>query len=585
MTTPSVPKLLPRNVSALRRGRDPSSATRITIGNPVSTRLESGIGNFFPGLECDMRNLERRFFPFLEVDTDFSDVVVAAVDLAGAAAAVSNGVISVADLENYRTIQLDVGQGGRWSVRTIAGDFGPLGVQSVTLSGLSGLSFGEGRLPPDAWVAIRLLKEQSLVTLTLGRTPGPGLITLTGPRTRYLDDDGALSRLFEPGELTQSLCSPWTHDFRDCACFYWASNHPDIALPPLPDSSTLADAPEWNLDTAWERADRSLTTPPVVTAANGSPSVPAGSTAVLEMQHHEINRDWQLLNFVLERRERVAPYQTPAAPKADPFPNMAALLAQLRYAAGVELAVMLEYLSAAWSLRQDVGAMPQALRDDVRAAFAEIRRIAIGEMRHVRTVNDLIAGLSPASAFEPALAVAAEIPLGGPGQFQPLQYRPAEPATIDDFITIEAPSQSVDGLYARVYETLVQGGGSEEQIQSVRTLMSEGGDHFQTFLFVKEWLGRHTPPSTYLITDGSADSPAGATEHQTLQQRFIGILNGLYDGYKARIPAGAGTINAARASMLGQAGIEGALDAIAAKGLLVKFEPVSDPRFAPIPHP
>ena len=127
MMTPSAPKLLPRNVSALRRGRNPASATRITIGNPVSTRLESGIGNFFPGLECDMRNLERRFFPFLEVDTDFSDIVVAAVDLGGATEAVSNGVISSADLENYRTIQLDVGQGIRWSVRTIAGDFGPLG--------------------------------------------------------------------------------------------------------------------------------------------------------------------------------------------------------------------------------------------------------------------------------------------------------------------------------------------------------------------------------------------------------------------------------------------------------------------------
>ena len=65
MMTPWAPKLLPRNVSALRRGRDPAAATNATAGNPVSSRLESGIGNFFPGLECDMRNLERRFFPFL----------------------------------------------------------------------------------------------------------------------------------------------------------------------------------------------------------------------------------------------------------------------------------------------------------------------------------------------------------------------------------------------------------------------------------------------------------------------------------------------------------------------------------------
>ena len=54
-------KLLPRNVAALRRGQTPEAATRVTAGNPISTRLESGVGNCFPGLEFDMRNLERRF--------------------------------------------------------------------------------------------------------------------------------------------------------------------------------------------------------------------------------------------------------------------------------------------------------------------------------------------------------------------------------------------------------------------------------------------------------------------------------------------------------------------------------------------
>jgi hypothetical protein len=345
-----------------------------------------------------------------------------------------------------------------------------------------------------------------------------------------------------------------------------------------------ATAPKWNLDTAWERADRSLTSPPLANLAGSNSSVPAGSPAVREMAHNEINRHWQLLNFVLERRERVAPYQAGMASAAMPLPDAAALLTHLRYAAGVELAVMLEYLSAAWSLRRQDAGLPQMLSDDIRAAFAEIQRIAIGEMRHVRAVNDLIAAMAPPGAFEPALAVAAEIPLGGPGDYRPLQFRAAEPATIADFIEIEAPSMSVDGLYARIYATLVAGAGTEEQVQAVRTLISEGGDHFQTFLFVQEWLGRHTPPSTYLVAGGPAD-PTGSPQHQALQQRFAGVLAALYNGYKAGIPEGAGTINAARASMLGQTGIEGALDAVAAAGLLVKFDPIADPRFAPIPHP
>jgi len=163
-------------------------------------------------------------------------------------------------------------------------------------------------------------------------------------------------------------------------------------------------------------------------------------------------------------------------------------------------------------------------------------------------------------------------------------FRAAEPATIADFIAIEAPSQSVDGLYGRVFETLVQGAGSEEQIRSVRALMSEGGDHFQTFIFVQEWLSRHTP-SAYLVKGGPAAPPENDTEHKILQQRFVGVLTSLYEGYKAGIPGGAGTIDAARNAMLGQGGIEGALDAVAAKGLLLKFDPIADPRFAPIHHP
>ena len=38
-------KLLPRNVAALRRGQTPEAATRVTAGNTISTRLESGVGN------------------------------------------------------------------------------------------------------------------------------------------------------------------------------------------------------------------------------------------------------------------------------------------------------------------------------------------------------------------------------------------------------------------------------------------------------------------------------------------------------------------------------------------------------------
>jgi hypothetical protein len=585
MTVSPPPKLLPRNISARRKGLDPASATRTTSGNPVSARLESGIGNCFPGLECDLRNLERRFFPFLEVDVNFArgSIEVAAVDVEGATAAAAAGAISAADLGNYRVIQRDIGR-AIWSVSIIDGDFGPLGRQTVTVSNLGTPSFGARRPPADAWTALRLLKEQSEVTLTLRRSPGPGQITLTGARVRYLDDDGALSRLFEPGELTQSLCSPWTHDFRDCGCYYWASNHPDIALPPLPDASTPATLPQWNRDTAWERSDRSIMSPPVVTIDNGSPTVPRGSSAVREMRYHEISRDWQLLNFVLERREQVMPYAPAAQAPGRPFPDKATLVAQLRFAAGVELAVMLGYLSAAWSLREDNDpALAGELRADVRVAFAEMRRIAIAEMLHLRAVNDLLASLEGPD-FKPALAVASSIPIAG-GRSLPLRFRAATPATIVDFIEFEAPSQGIDGLYARILASLREGGmGTEEQVQSVRALISEGGDHFQTFLFVQEWLGRHDP-ARYLVAGGPAEPPAGNAQHDDLQRAYRALLEALYTGLEMRMPRGASRINDARSSMLGANGIEGKLQAVAAKGLIIKFDDIADERFAPIAPP
>ena len=85
MSDSTTMKLLPRNAAALRQGQDQKAAIRLQAGNPVSTRLESGVGNCFPGLEFDIRNLERRFFPFLEVefggDIDGPLMLVASVNM------------------------------------------------------------------------------------------------------------------------------------------------------------------------------------------------------------------------------------------------------------------------------------------------------------------------------------------------------------------------------------------------------------------------------------------------------------------------------------------------------------------------
>jgi hypothetical protein len=557
-------KIHPRNVAARRSAG--GAVPVLASGNAAASLLESAVGNCFPGLECDLRNLERRFFPHLVFELNASVPVVAAVDVTGVEASVAAGGLSAGDAAIYAEIASTLSEG--WIVERMAGDFGPLGMLDFALDQLDGNSLGQGRLPSSAWTAVRLLKEGSLVTLTFS---GPsGSRALSGRRMPYLDPDGALSRIFEVGELTQSLCSPWTHDFRDCQCYYWASNHPDIAQPPRPEGS--GDEVSWNLDTRWQREDRSLSAPPVERRD--------GPRGIRELRHHEISTEWQSLNFVVERREQILPYAE-REHRAEPLADRAQLLEHLRFAAGVELAIMQEYLVAAWSLRPP-GGLATGLRDDVRASKAELIRIAIGEMRHLRGVNAVLRALEPATPFRPALAVAAVIP--DAAGFRPVSARPLTAAVIEAFIAIEAPSTSVDSVYGRIAASLAEFGLPDEQQQAIRTIMAEGEEHWQTFRMIRHWLGRH-PEASYLRNVGMAPAPAGNGAQQELQRRYEALLDTLHRSYERGLPAAAGTLNAARQAMLGPAGIEGALDAVADQGFLPVCGPVADPRFAAIGPP
>ena len=132
----------------------------------------------------------------------------------------------------------------------------------------------------------------------------------------------------------------------------------------------------------WLRADRAAAPPPPADVGHSG-----------ELAHHEINTRWQELDIVLDGREQRAPYE-PSAIAAAPLPA-GQLVATLRYAAGVEIGVMLEYLAAVYSLNPQAGAAGSELRADARAARAEVLRVAISEMRHLRVLNGMLAELDP----------------------------------------------------------------------------------------------------------------------------------------------------------------------------------------------
>ncbi len=565
-TTPPM-KLLPRNAAAFRAGS--GREARLAAGNPVSTRLESGVGNCFPGLECDVRNLDRRFFPFLEVDIIDNFIIVAAVDLNGAERSLAVGDLPEAAAETYRRLAGGGGENITWLVTRLKGHFGPMGELDLEVGALSTPSNGR---PVDAWTAVRLLDEDSEVELTLRPYRRTGTLVLKGRRARYLDGNGALAAMFQAGELTQSLCSPWTHDFRDCGCFYWASNHPDIVTP-VRLAAEPAD-PAWNRHVDWLRSERSMA------AAPPPPDQGRDTNArrLLQMDHYEINHAWQSLHIVLEGREQGTPY-VPRAPKAEAL-DPGRLEEYLRYVAGVELAVMHEYLAAAYSLRADVTGLSPGLADDIRAARSEIMRVAIGEMTHIRAVNDVLASWLGRARYQPALQVSRTLPLGGGTQVRP---QAALPAAIDRFIDIERPSAGVDGLYARILATLEKH-GTDEQEQMVRRIMAEGEEHQQTFEFIKVWLGRHAPVD-YLVAANPPVPPDGHAGHTAVQSTYQGILELLYDGYLTGGINGAQSVNGARMAMLPPNGLAAQAQAVAAEGLLVVFDPIDDPRFVPIDAP
>jgi hypothetical protein len=545
-----IDKLLPRNRTA-------RLAAARAAGNPIVTELASGVGNCFPGLEFDARNLDRRFFPYLVVDF-VDDIVVNQVELARAEADGVTGDLLTALREAAKPAT-------QWRVARLSGTFAGFGPRDLVVAQLGPTTEG----PPDGWTAVRLLVPGTEVTITLQADSGKQL-ELAATRASYLRDDGAFAEMFAAGELTQSLCSPWTHDFRDCGCFYWASNHPDIVQPAVPAPSAVDD-PAFAVRVSWLRSDR-VTSPPAPDPQHQG-----------ELRHHEINARWQELDVVVDGREQRMPYAPDVVPGVALDP--AALVPTLRYAAGVEQAVMLEYLAAAFSLNRDAGDDNSTVRQDVAVAQFEIMRVAQSEMRHLKAVNGLLLHEHQVSgavgAFQPVLGVATVIPGAGGMRVPSMSFRPLTAQVLEDFVQIEAPSKSVDALYGRILATYRRA-GRDTQAATVAQIMAEGADHFASFRVIQELLGRHQE-SEYLLP--VSIPVAGDGRLTTLQQRYETMLDHFFKGYSVGVPPGRTEIAAARSIMLGSRGVEGACEALAAQNVLPVFAIPTDNRFAPVDPP
>ncbi|MEP0873926.1 hypothetical protein NDA01_29905 [Trichocoleus desertorum AS-A10] len=305
-------KIFPRNLTARLAYQ--------AAGNPVSSRLEDEVGNCFPGLGIDLRNLDRRFFPGLvfnfagrehrELDPEIPELYgarLASVEDECDPDLHTSDPAAIALLAEFHSPRGRALRVGEWFIDTIE--------QSGKEIALYDRNSRGERIPMDGMAVWRIVRslQPGRVQLKLvrrdyqdaaGQHP---IIELEGWRRQFVDaKTGTLNEVYQPGELVQSLCSPWQHDMRDCACMYWATNRPDVVFAEVPAESEeeLLASDDANLRLDWLRSDREAT---------GRVFAPNSYRELRKYQldNHEINARWVELNFVLESREIQESYRPP----------------------------------------------------------------------------------------------------------------------------------------------------------------------------------------------------------------------------------------------------------------------------------
>jgi hypothetical protein len=518
-------KVFPRNLTA--------RAEHVVAGNPASTRLESGVANCFPGLEFDVRMLDTRFFPGL-----LFRIVTAPLRAEPG---------TLPDQQGFRLLYLDYLQDPMlpttsdvaW-VRTLLTTYmGKVG-STVLASGrwyLDAIEQGGKRIEMHdpasgfwdgerVWFFVRAVAPNVPLTITLvRRDAAPNTVfpvVLTGYRRPYVNSAGVIDTAFRAGELTESMCNPWQHDFRDCGCHYWASNHPDVVFGEVMPGQQLRDGESIDPQRAntlldWIRDDQ--TPAGAVSAGNN-----VFANRPYEIDHFEINRHWERLRFVIEGREIQGTYARDEQPPATPYDSPGEMIDEIEQVlAPMELTLALEYLYALFSVRSPEEVPHDrwpTMRDDVTFVRRFVMFVAVGEMTHLRWANQLLwelyrAGLFPKGrTYRPIAQPALMVPSSRKG-WRPRTLQPMSEETVHRFVIGERPGGPLDNSYARCVATLEQPDYPRHIYQLAVRIDTDGNDHYDKFRdiarVIHEYRGA-TPPAPYLrnIRLGTRDEARAA---------------------------------------------------------------------------
>ncbi|MDJ0591376.1 MAG: ferritin-like domain-containing protein [Pleurocapsa sp. MO_226.B13] len=483
-------KIFPRNLTA--------NATYYVVGNPTVSRPEDGVDNSYPGLECDTRNLDKFFFPGLYVEfyrgSGAMPIEVIQGSLPYQAGLRQEDLTPNSKLNPVVFVWAIMGRTQAEESATEP----PLKVM-VGKQGLAVYRYAHGLLPGK--IALLIGREQpsekvlaeAIETLKVKFCQGESFICrrdrgsfswaiLVGERARYLDENGVIDpEVYQPGQLTQSLCAPWMYDFRDCSCFYWASNKPDVV------TSEDGDYPYLNfLRKNWQ------VEPPTTDIAGT-----AQARRQRELDYGELVTDWEQLRAVVNDRESGESYvPSPGPTLVNPLKSKEDLINELNYLASVEHALAVEYLYAYYSLNT-----PENLAEDnndwrtktIWTAAQEILKIAVDEMRHLRWANECLTLLD-------ADVSVGRAALLGRNFNEPFVLRQLTPQTLQWFIDVERPSRvttrGLDGMYVRILDAIEQNPDwftpevAENLLRIVKLIIDEGEEHYVRFSNVQRNLGR-----------------------------------------------------------------------------------------------
>jgi len=187
-------------------------------GNPPGTLPTTAISNCFPGLEFDFRNVWKNIFVGIELHE--SDNLVVGTDQAHEALRFRRLVRIRVPRRRSGAIEqtLITIVRGPSTAGGAAEDLGPTALEWT--NALAHVVAAAGRE-----ITCEFTRQEA------GGQVDPGVATEAFQlqvRAFFQPDTAVISReLLTPGQLTQSLCSPWQNDYRECACYYWAASRPD----------------------------------------------------------------------------------------------------------------------------------------------------------------------------------------------------------------------------------------------------------------------------------------------------------------------------------------------------------------------